>query len=124
MLFSVYFTLKIIEKEVHKMKKYEAQLSVSQWSKSGWVFLHDVVECWEIRKGEVNEWIEDIKNDSPDLFDYVTDQFREWDSLPDYDEIDNEWCITIVEISDGGPEKFLASTSVWESELAKEWFEN
>ena len=107
------------------MKKYEAQLSVSQWREgSGWVFLHDVVECWELKKSEVNEWIEDVKHDNSDLFDYVTDAFREWDSLPDYDETDNEWCMTIVEISEGGTEKFLASTSVWESELAKEWFEN
>ena len=106
------------------MKKYEIRLSVSQWSRSGWVFLHDVVGCWELRKSEVNEWIEDVKRDSSDLFDYVTDQFREWDSLPDYDETDNEWCITIVEISDGGTEKILAQTSSWESELAKEWFEN
>ena len=106
------------------MKKYEVQLSVSQWSKSGWVFLHDVVECWELRKDEVDEWIEDVKRDSSDLFDYVTDQFREWNSLPDYDEIDNEWCITIVGISDGGSEKILAQTSIWESELAEEWFKN
>ena len=61
---------------------------------------------------------------STTLFDYVTDAFRGWDSLPDYDEIDNEWCITLIEISDGGAEKILASTSVWESELAKEWFNN
>ena len=107
------------------MKKYEVQLSVSQWREgSGWVYLHDVVECWELRKSEVDEWIEDVKRDSSDLFDYVTDQFREWDSLPDYDETDNEWTMTIVEISEGGTEKILASTSVWESELAKEWFNN
>ena len=107
------------------MKKYEAQLSVSQWREgSGWVFLHDVVKCWELKKSEVNEWIEDVKHDNSDLFDYVTDAFREWDSLPDYDETDNEWCITIVEVSDGGSEKILAQTSIWESELAKEWFEN
>lgn len=104
------------------MKKYEAQLSVSQWSKSGWVFEHDVVQCWDVEKNKVSEWIEDIKNDSSDLFEYVTDAFREWDNLPDYDEIDNEWCITLVEINDGGAEKILALTSVWESELAKEWF--
>ena len=106
------------------MKKYEAQLSVSQWNNSGWVFLHDVVEVWNVEENEVSEWIEDIKNDSPDLFDYVTDAFREWNSLPDYDEIDNEWCMTIVEISEGGAEKILAQTSIWESELAKEWFNN
>lgn len=106
------------------MEKYEAQLSVSQWSKSGWVFEHDVVQCWDVEESKVNEWIEDIKNDSSDLFEYVTDTFREWDSLPDYDEIDNEWCMTLVEIEDGGSEKILTSTSVWESELAKEWFNN
>ena len=106
------------------MKSYEAQLSVSQWSKSGWVFLHDVVEVWNVEENEASEWIEDIKHDNPDLFDYVTDAFREWNSLPDYDEIDNEWCITLVEISDGGSEKILAQTSIWESELAKEWFNN
>ena len=106
------------------MKSYEAELSVSQWSKSGWVFLHDVVEVWNVEENEASEWIEDIKNDSPDLFDYVTDAFREWNSLPDYDEIDNEWCMTIVEISEGGAEKIIAQTSIWESELAKEWFNN
>ena len=106
------------------MKSYEVELSVSQWSKSGWVFLHDVVEVWNVEENEISEWIEDIKNDSPDLFNYVTDAFREWNSLPDYDEIDNEWCITLVEISDGGSEKILAQTSIWESELAKEWFNN
>ena len=93
------------------MKSYEVELSVSQWSKSGWVFLHDVVEVWNVEENEISEWIEDIKNDSPDLFDYVTDAFR-------------EWCITLVEISDGGSEKILAQTSIWESELAKEWFNN
>ena len=76
----------------------------------------------ERQGNEVSEWIEDIKNDSPDLFSYVTDAFREWDSLPDYDEIDNEWTMTIIEIGDGGAEKILASTSVWESELAEKWF--
>ena len=104
------------------MKKYEARLSVGQWSKSGWVFGHDVVEVWDVEENKVNEWIEDIKNDSSDLFEYVTDAFREWDNLPDYDEIDNEWSVTLVEISDGGAEKILVSTSVWESELAKKWF--
>lgn len=104
------------------MKKYEARLSVSQWSKSGWVFQYDVVEVWDVEENKVNEWIEDIKNDSSDLYQYVTDAFREWDSLPDYDEIDNEWSVTLVEISDGGFEKILALTSVWESELAKKWF--
>ena len=107
------------------MKKYEAQLSVSQWREgSGWVFHHNVVECWELKKSEVNEWIEDVKHDNSDLFDYVTDAFREWDSLPDYDETDNEWTMTIVEISEEGTEKILAQTSIWESELAKEWFNN
>ena len=104
------------------MKKYEARLSVGQWSKSGWVFEHDVVEVWDVEENKVNEWIEDIKNDSSDLFEYVTDAFREWDNLPDYDEIDNECSVTLVEISEGGAEKILVSTSVWESELAKEWF--
>ena len=104
------------------MKKYEARLSVGQWSKSGWVFEHDVVEVWDVEENKVSEWIEDIKNDSSDLFDYVTDAFREWDSLPDYDEIDNEWSVTLVEISEGGAEKILASTSIWKSELAKKWF--
>lgn len=106
------------------MEKYEAQLSVSQWSKSGWVFEHDVVQCWNVEESKVNEWIEDIKTNNEDLYEYVTDAFREWDSLPDYDEIDNEWCMTLVEIEDGGSKKILASTSVWESELAKEWFNN
>ena len=106
------------------MKKYEARLSVSQWSNSGWVFEHDVVEVWDVEENKVSEWIEDIKNDSSDLFEYVTDAFREWDNLPNYDEIDNEWSVTLVEIEDGGSEKILALTSVWESELAKEWFNN
>ena len=107
------------------MKKYEAQLSISQWKTgSGWIFRHNVVERWEVGKSEVNEWIEDIKRDSSDLFDFVTDQFLEWDSLPDYDKIDNEWCITIVEIDDEGSEKILAQISIWESELAKEWLNN
>ena len=96
------------------MKKYEARLSVGQWSKSGWVFEHDVVEVWDVEENKVSEWIEDIQNDSSDLFDYVTDAFREWDNLPDYDEIDNEWSVTLVEISEGGAEKILASTSIWE----------
>lgn len=106
------------------MMKYEARLSVGQWSNAGWVFQHDVVQCWDVAENKVDEWIEDIKNDSPDLFSYVTDAFREWNDLPDYDEIDNEWSVTLVEISDGGSEKILALTSVWESELAKEWFNN
>ena len=106
------------------MMKYEARLSVGQWSNSGWVFGHDVVQCWDVDESKVDEWIEDIKTNNDDLFEYVTDAFREWDSLPDYDEIDNEWSVTLVEISDGGAEKILASTSVWESELAKEWFNN
>ena len=104
------------------MMKYEARLSVGQWSNSGWVFGHDVVQCWDVEKNKVDEWIEDIKTNNDDLFDYVTDAFREWDSLPDYDEIDNEWSVTLVEISEGEAEKILASTSVWESELAKKWF--
>ena len=104
------------------MEKYEARLSVSQWSNAGWVFGHDVVKVWDVEENKVSEWIEDIKNDSSDLFEYVTDAFREWNSLPDYDEIDNEWSVTLVEISDGGAEKILASTSIWESELAKKWF--
>lgn len=104
------------------MKKYEARLSVGQWSNSGWVFEHDVVEAWNVDACEIDEWIKDIKTDAPDLFAYVTDAFREWDKLPDYDEIDNEWTMTLIEISDGGKEKYLASTSVWESDLAKEWF--
>lgn len=104
------------------MKKYEVRLNVGQWSKSGWVFEHDVVEVWNVEKNKVNEWIEDIKINNDDLFDYVTDAFREWDDLPDYEEIDNEWCITLIEIKDEGEEKILAQTSVWESDLAKEWF--
>ena len=104
------------------MTKYEARLSVGQWSNAGWVFGHDVVEVWNVEKDKVDEWIEDIKTNNEDLFDYVTDAFREWDSLPDYDEIDNEWSVTLVEIGEGGAEKILASTSIWESELAKEWF--
>ena len=106
------------------MKKYEARLSGSQWSNAGWVFQHDVVQCWDVEENKVSEWIEDIKNDSSDLFEYVTDAFREWNDLPDYNEIDNEWTVTLVEIEDGGSEKILASTSVWESELAKKWFNN
>ena len=89
------------------MEKYEARLSVSQWSKSGWVFEYDVVQCWDVEENKVSEWIEDIKNDSSDLFEYVTDAFREWNDLPDYDEIDNEWSVTLVEIEDGGSEKIL-----------------
>lgn len=72
------------------MKKYEARLSVGQWSKSGWVFEYDVVEVWKVEKNKVNEWIEDIKADYPDLFEYVINAFREWNELPDYEEIDNE----------------------------------
>lgn len=106
------------------MTKYEARLSVSQWSNSGWVFEHDVVEVWDVEENKVSEWIEDIKNDSSDLFEYATDAFREWDNLPNYDEIDNEWSVTLVEISEGGSETILASTSVWESELAEKWFNN
>ena len=106
------------------MKKYEAQLSVSQQSNSGWVFGHDVVEVWNVEESKVDEWIEDIKTNNDDLFQYVTDAFREWNDFPDYDEIDNEWSVTLVEIEDGGAEKFLASTSVWESELAEKWFNN
>lgn len=106
------------------MMKYEARLSVGQWSNAGWVFQHDVVQCWDVDESKVDEWIEDIKANNDDLFEYVTDAFREWDSLPDYDEIDNEWSVTLVEISDGGSEKILASTSVWESELAEKWFNN
>ena len=104
------------------MEKYEARLSVSQWSNAGWVFGHDVVQCWDVDESKIDEWIEDIKTNNDDLFEYVTDAFREWDNLPDYDEIDNEWSVTLVEISEGGAEKILVSTSVWESELAKEWF--
>ena len=104
------------------MEKYEARLSVSQWSNAGWVFGHDVVEVRDVDESKIDEWIEDIKTNNDDLFDYVTDAFREWDNLPDYDEIDNEWSVTLVEISEGGAEKILASTSVWESELAKGWF--
>lgn len=106
------------------MTKYEARLSVSQWSKSGWVFEHDVAEVWGVAESKVDEWIEDIKTNNRDLYQYVTDAYREWDSHPDYDVIDNEWCITLVEIEDGGAEKILASTSVWESDLAEEWFNN
>lgn len=104
------------------MEKYEARLSVGQWSNSGWVFQHDVVQCWDVDESKVDEWIEDIKTNNDDLLEYVTDAFREWDSLPDYDEIDNEWSVTLVKIEDGRAEKILASTSVWESELAEKWF--
>ena len=31
-------------------KKYEARLSVGQWSNSGWVFEHDVVEVWNVEE--------------------------------------------------------------------------
>lgn len=105
-----------------KMEKYEARLSVSQWSKSGWVYEHDVVQCWDVDGSKVDEWIEDINANNDDLYAYVTDAFRGPDYLPDYDEINNEWCITLVEISEGGAEKILASTSIWESELAQAWF--
>lgn len=104
------------------MEKYEARLSVGQWSNLGWVCGHDVVQCWDVDESKVDEWIEDIKTNNDDLFEYVTNAFRGWNSLPDYNEIDNEWSITLVEISEGGSERILASTSVWESELAKEWF--
>ena len=104
------------------MEKIWSKVKCRQWSNSGWVFGHDVVQCWDVDKSKVDEWIEDIKTNNDDLFEYVTDAFREWDSLPDYDEIDNEWSVTLVEISEGGAEKILASTSVWESELAKKWF--
>ncbi len=106
------------------MEKYEARLSVGQWSNSGWVFDHDVVESWDIKENEVDEWIKDIKADSPDLFSYVTDAFRDWEELPDYELIDNEWTMQLIAIDDGGAEKILATTSVWESELAEKWFNN
>ena len=106
------------------MKKYEVRLSVSQWKNSNWAYRDNVVDVWQVTKSKAAEWIKGIKQRTTDLFGIVLDDLREAKAESDYQTFDNEWTMAVTETDNNGAEKILIKKSVWESEIAKEWFNN
>lgn len=109
------------------MKNYEARLSVEtrnkktgNWSEKQ-VYQAEPIDSASEACLIANELFAD-----PDqaIRDATADVFREAKKMPDYSEMDILWTLEIIEINDGGAEKFLADCSEWESRLAKEWFNN
>ena len=107
--------------------KYEARLSIEnrnektgEWGERQTYQVEEIEDASEAH-AIVNELCAD-----PDqaISDATSDIFRDLDDAPDYADGDTPWTLEIVEIGDGGAEKILAECENWESELAKEWFNN
>ena len=127
MLFSVYFTLKIIKKRYTKMKKYEARLSLeNRDEKTGEWSEKQTYQIEEIENASEAHAIAKELNADPDqaISDATADVFRAMNNAQDYSDVDTLWILEIVEIGEGGAEKVLAECDEWESKLAKRWFNN
>ena len=109
------------------MKKYEARLSLENYNvKTGEWSEKQTYQVEEIENASEARAIADELNNDPDqaISDATTDIFRNMTDEPDYSNANTLWTLEIVEIGDGGAEKILAECESWESELAKEWFNN
>ena len=109
------------------MKKYEARLSLENRNeKTGEWSEKQSYQVEEIETASEAHAIAAELNADPDqaISDATADIFRGMTDEPDYSDVDTLWTLEIVEIEDGGAEKILADYCEWESELAKEWFNN
>lgn len=109
------------------MKKYEARLSLeNRDEKTGEWSEKQVYQVEEIENASEAHEIANELNAGPDqaIRDVTADIFRDMTDEPDYSNTDTLWTLEIVEIEEGGSEKVLAECDEWESELAKEWFNN
>ena len=109
------------------MKKYEARLSLENHNvKTGEWSEKQTYQVEEIENASEAHAIVDELCADPDqaISDATTDIFRNMTDEPDYSNTNTLWTLEIVEIGDGGAEKILAECESWESELAKEWFNN
>ena len=109
------------------MKKYEARLSLeNRDEKTGEWSEKQIYQVEEIENAsEAHAIIDELLAD-PDqaISDATADIFRDMTDEPDYSNTNTLWTLEIVEIGEGGAEKILADCCEWESELAKEWFNN
>lgn len=109
------------------MKKYEARLNLeNRDEKTGEWRERQTYQIEEIANASEAHAIANELNADPDqaISDVTADIFRGMDNSPDYSNVDTLWTLEIVEIAEGGAEKILAECDEWESELAKEWFNN
>lgn len=109
------------------MKKYEARLNLeNRDEKTGEWSEKQAYQIEEIESASEAHEIANELNADPDqaISDVTADIFRSMIDLPDYSNTDTLWTLEIVEIGEGGSEKVLAECNEWESELAKEWFNN
>lgn len=109
------------------MKKYEARLSLeNRDEKTGAWSERQTYQVEEIENASEAHAITNELNADPDqaIRDVTADIFRGMIDEPEYSDIDTLWILEIVEIEEGGAEKILAECDEWESELAKEWFNN
>lgn len=107
------------------MKRYEARLSVETYNeKTGDWSEKQIYQTEEIENASEACLIANELFENPDqaIKDATADVFRTIDEKPDYSETDTRWTLEIIEISDGGAEKYLGDCWEWESKLAKEWF--
>lgn len=107
--------------------KYEARLSLeNRDEKTGEWSEKQTYQVEEIENASEAHEIADELCAGPDqaISDATADIFRGMIDAPDYSNTDTLWTLEIVEIGDGGAEKVLAECNEWESELAKEWFNN
>lgn len=109
------------------MKKYEARLSLeNRDEKTGDRSEKQAYQVEEIESASEAHEIANELNAGPDqaIRDVTADILRGMIDAPDYSNTDTLWTLEIVEIEEGGSEKVLAECDEWESELAKEWFNN
>lgn len=107
--------------------KYEARLSLeNRDEKTGEWSEKQVYQIEEIENASEAHAIADELNADPDqaISDATADIFRGMIDEPDYSNVNTLWTLEIVEIGEGRSEKVLAECNEWESELAKEWFNN
>lgn len=107
--------------------KYEARLSIeNRDEKTGDWSERQTYQIEEIESASEAHAIANELNADPDqaISDATADIFRGMTDEPDYSNTDTLWTLEIVEIEEGGSEKVLAECNEWESELAKEWFNN
>ena len=109
------------------MKKYEARLNLeNRDEKTGDWSERQTYQVEEIESASEAHEIANELNADPDqaISDATADIFRGMTDEPDYSNTDTLWTLEIVEIEEGGSEQVLAECNEWESELAKEWFNN
>ena len=107
--------------------KYEARLSIANRNeKTGDWSEKQIYQVEEIENASEARAIVDEICADPDqaINDATADIFRGMDDEPDYSNTNTLWTLEIVKIEEGGAEKTLADYCEWESELAKEWFNN